>query len=92
VGGRERERNHRHVVLIRERADPAGVRLASRLPAMRRHPEASSRRAVPLTEAQWPPAILRRGPFPDLTAEEERRSTESLLAVTLATRGAARIH
>ena len=27
---------------------------------------------VPLTEAQWAPAILRRGPFPDLTAEEER--------------------
>jgi hypothetical protein len=47
---------------------------------------------VPLTEAQWGPAILRRGPFPDLTAEEERRSTETLLATTLATRGAARIH
>jgi hypothetical protein len=47
---------------------------------------------VPLMEAQWAPAILRRGPFSDLTAEEERRSTESLLAVTLATRGAAWIH
>ena len=54
-------------------------------------PEAAARRTVPLTEAQWAPAILRRGPFPDLTAEEERRSTESLLAATLATRGAARI-
>jgi hypothetical protein len=41
---------------------------------------------VPLTEEQWGPAILRRGPFPDLTAEEERRSTETLLAA----RGAAR--
>ena len=47
---------------------------------------------VPLTEEQWAPAILRRGPFPDLTAEEERRSTETLLAATLAARGAARIH
>ena len=45
---------------------------------------------VPLTEAQWAPAILRRGPFPDLTAEEERRSTETFLAATLAARGAAR--
>jgi len=55
-------------------------------------PELRRAGTVPLTEAQWAPAILRRGPFPDLTAEEERRSTESLLAVTLATRGAARIH
>jgi hypothetical protein len=55
-------------------------------------PELPRAGTVPLTETQWAPAILRRGPFPDLTAEEERRSTESLLAVTLATRGAARIH
>ena len=55
-------------------------------------PELPRAGTVPLTEAQWGPAILRRGPFPDLTAEEERRSTESLLAATLAGRGAARIH
>ena len=55
-------------------------------------PELPRAGTVPLTEEQWAPAILRRGPFPDLTAEEERRSTESLLAATLAARGAARIH
>ena len=55
-------------------------------------PELPRAGTVPLTEEQWAPAILRRGPFLDLTAEEERRSTETLLAVTLATRGAARIH
>ena len=55
-------------------------------------PELPRAGTVPLTEEQWAPAILRRGPFPDLTAEEERRSTESLLAATLATRGAARMH
>ena len=43
-------------------------------------PELPRAGTVPLTEAQWAPAIPRRGPFPDLTAEEERRSTESLLA------------
>jgi hypothetical protein len=55
-------------------------------------PELPRAGTVPLTEEQWAPAILRRGPFPDLTAEEEWRSTESLLAATLAARGAARIH
>lgn len=55
-------------------------------------PELPRAGTVPLTEEQSAPTILRRGPFPDLTAEEERRSTESLLAATLATRGAARIH
>jgi hypothetical protein len=55
-------------------------------------PELPRAGTVPLTEAQWAPAVLRRGPFPDLTAEEERRSTETLLAATLAARGAARIH
>jgi hypothetical protein len=55
-------------------------------------PELPRAGTVPLTEEQWAPAILRRGPFPDLTAEEERRSTETLLAATLAARGAARIH
>ena len=55
-------------------------------------PELPRAGTVPLTEEQWASAILRRGPFPDLTAEEERRSTETLLAATLATRGAARIH
>ena len=55
-------------------------------------PELPRAGTVPLTEEQWAPAILRRSPFPDLTAEEERRSTETLLAATLAARGAARIH
>jgi hypothetical protein len=55
-------------------------------------PELPRAGTVPLAEEQWAPAILRRGPFPDLTAEEERRSTETLLAATLAARGAARIH
>jgi hypothetical protein len=55
-------------------------------------PELPRAGTVPLTEEQWAPAIVRRGPFSDLTAEEERRSTETLLAATLAARGAARIH
>ena len=54
-------------------------------------PELPRAGTVPLTEEQWAPAILRRGPFPDLTAEEERRSTEALLAATLAARGAAQL-
>ena len=55
-------------------------------------PELPRAGTVPLTEEQWAPAVLRRGSFPDLTAEEERRSTETLLSTTLAARGAARIH
>ena len=44
VGGRERERNHRHVrTRLESGAHPAGVRLASRLPTMRRYPGASAR-------------------------------------------------
>ena len=55
-------------------------------------PELPRGGTVPLTEEQWAPAVLKRGPFSDLTAEEERRATETLLAVALATRGAAQIH
>jgi len=55
-------------------------------------PELPRAGTVPLTEAQWAPAILQRGPFPNLMAEEERRSAETPLAATLAARGAAQIH
>jgi hypothetical protein len=58
-------------------------------------PELPRAGTVPLMEEQWAPAFLRRGPFPDLTAEEEeeeQRVVDALLKVTLATLGAAPIH
>ena len=49
-------------------------------------PELPRAGTVPLTEEQWGPAVLRRGPFPALMAEEERRSTETLLAPFISNR------
>ena len=35
--------------------------------------------SVPLTSKQWMPAVLKRGPLPELTAEQKRAAVEALL-------------
>jgi hypothetical protein len=45
-----------------------------------------------VAQEQWAPAVLKRGPLPAMTAEEELRAVEVFAQATLATRGAAQIH
>lgn len=47
---------------------------------------------APLTKQQWAPAVLKRGPFPVMMAEQELRALDVFAEATLAARGAASVH
>ena len=93
MGGpnRRRRRSNLAALFENELARPAFV---SRLLYQRCDgvPELPLLGSVPLTSKQWMPAVLKRGPLPELTAEQKRAAVEALLEATRATRGAAQIH